>query len=121
MQIKTTYENDTITIKRFNTARRMDIQLTSGDKTVVIPINSSIGFGVKLTSSKNKKNVRVIPAFLSDNFGTVSFTLSDIDYKYLMTGEYVGTVTMNNGATSIPGKFTLIIKESMFNDDDINS
>lgn len=91
--VKTTQENDTFYIKRYNTHRRIDVQLTRGGDVIIVSKDSlpSITFNFHRQEGTPDNNVSVA-GFLSDIYGTASLRISDNDYKNLVTGTYYVTV-----------------------------
>lgn len=91
--VKTTQENDTFYIKRYNTSRRIDVQLTRGGDVIVVSKDSlpSVTFNLH-NQGGTVDNVISVPGFLSDIYGTASLRITDEAYKELVPGTYYTTV-----------------------------
>ena len=109
----TTQENDTFYIKKYNTYKRIDVQLTNDDDvTVINPENVNVTFTL---GNDDTGDELTVSGLLSDIYGTASLSLSYDNYQQLDSDtSYTVSVALEQDGTTIPvsGSFTLIVKKS---------
>lgn len=104
--LKTLQKEDKYYLKKGNTDRVVSMTVTHDGNVLVT--NQDKGALVYLTLKDGIQ--RIIPARLSDVFGTVEFNLDNSLYEAVGLGDVHGHVEL--GGVKVEGHFTLVIKDS---------
>lgn len=106
--LRTFQKDDTFYLKKGNTERIISMSLITDTGDVAILVQQD--HTVSVTLNIGNRAPLVIPATLTDVFGTVGLSLNDENYKYLGVGSFHGSVSVDD--KRVDGAFSLVIADS---------